>query len=207
MVAASQFISHVPGRLAGSGAVHHVGGAEGLGEGLGEFVLDQVLAMAVMPHQLAGVVGTDLFQPAGYFVQRLVPRDLHPTRILVGALLWVGAFKRGLDPIGVIGVEGAGGALGADALVVELGTGRIRVDGADDITIHLHHLAAEVYTMTASGLLVMLACGIGDFAGLGGSLGNYGQLRTYACSAGQGTRALQKATAGNEHSNKSSSVG
>ncbi len=179
--------------------MHHIGSAEGLGEGFWKIILNQILAVVMVPDELARIFRTNLFQPPSYLVQRCLPRDLHPARIFVRSLFRVGALERCFDPVGVVGIEGSRGTLGADALIVNGGAGGIGIDGADDLPFHLHHLPAEVHAVHAGGFLIVFArLGFGGLRrSLGGRLGDEGQLNAQARA--EGTGALRKAPSGKQH--------
>ena len=203
VVAPGQLVGHMAGGLAGGGAVDHRRGAEGGAPGLGELVAHQVLAVAVVPDQLTGVIGLDLFEFTRDLGQGLVPRDLLPARVLVGPFLGVGPLERGLDAVGVVGIEGTGPALGADAVVVVLGDVRVGVDDADYAVFHLDALATEVHAVHAGGVYVLdalIARGLLSGGGRGSSgLGDDRQRHTNARGAGQCARAFQEATSGEGH--------
>ena len=131
-----QLVGHVTRSLAGRGAVNHVGGAERLGEANCVVLTNQVLALAVLPDQFAWIFCLDLVQLGCDDVEGLVPADLNPARILVAALLGVGAFERLLQTVRVIGVVHARGALGADAMVVKLRARSVWINGAHHATDH-----------------------------------------------------------------------
>ena len=56
VITPSQFVGDMPGGLAGRCAADQIRGAEGLDEGLGELVADQIFAMAMLPDQFPRIV-------------------------------------------------------------------------------------------------------------------------------------------------------
>ncbi len=56
VITPGQFVGDMPGGLAGRCAADQIRGAEGLDEGLGELVADQIFAMAMLPDQFPRIV-------------------------------------------------------------------------------------------------------------------------------------------------------
>ncbi len=150
-----QLVGNVAGRFAGGRSVHHVRGAERLGERLAELFLDQVLALPVLPHQFGRILGADFGQTLHDFGERLVPRNLDPLRVFVATLLRVGALHRLLEAVRVVRVPHPGRTLRADAVVVELGARSIGIDGPHDAVDDGGVDAAEVRADRAARLHVL----------------------------------------------------
>ena len=104
---------------------------------------------------LDGLSARILASRCGDFGERLVPRDLDPLRIFVAALLRVGALQRLLEAIRVVRVVHPRRALRADAVVVELGARRVRIDRAHDAVDDGRVDAAEVRADRAARLDVL----------------------------------------------------
>ncbi len=94
--------------------------------------------------RIAGFVGqparAELVELGGDDVERLVPRDRHEARILVAALLRVGALHRRRDPVRVVGLLHQAVGLDADLAAAGMHVGRaeVRLDLGGDAVDDLH---------------------------------------------------------------------
>jgi hypothetical protein len=152
VIAPGQFVGHVPRRLAQRGAVYGVRRAEGAAPGFQIRVANEVLALAPLENQLRRIVGLDFLEPLGHERKGFFPADLDEAGVLVRPLLRIGALQRLLQPIGVVSVVHARGALGANAMVVDVGARGIGIDRLDDAIHHVALDAAEVRADGTSGL-------------------------------------------------------
>ena len=82
----------------------------------------------------------DAPQPRRDGVQRLVPRDRHETRVLIAALLGVGALHRRQHAMGVVGLLHEAQSLDADAphARMYLFSGVIGIDAGGDAVLNPH---------------------------------------------------------------------
>ena len=82
----------------------------------------------------------DSAQLFGHHFDGFVPGDFHPARVLVLALLWVGALERGLDAVGVVHLLDQAVGLHADAALGGVFLVKIKVghDALGDAVLHFH---------------------------------------------------------------------
>jgi hypothetical protein len=93
--------------------------------------------------ELARIVGAHALQHRRDFIERFVPADFLPARVLVDALLRVGAAQRHLQPVRIVMRHQAAHALGAQAPPAHGALGiAFDLDRGSVDTVHPHRTAA-----------------------------------------------------------------